>query len=492
VKKWISILLAICILGGLLCGCAQESPSNETNPDSGSLSESGIEETQVPLDILETRYEDKQLVILSRDDGEWSSVEIFAEDGSADNISHAVYERNDMILQKYGVTILEYKKTSSEHQTAVMNEVSAPSGDFQAVTTSVAVASNMAMNSLLWDLNSEDNLYLDTSKPWWDERMSSGMEIGGKLFMVTGDLLTLDNDATFAIMFNKTIAEACKLPDLYDSVLNQAWTMEKMLEYEQLAVNDANGDGKLDYDSETAGFAYTIDTPYCLLYAGGVQLVSRDGEGELIYALDAERTQNIADQCRILLNSAYTTNLTANKDGAPIVEAGKTCFGGGHALFFGECLQCVTRLRAYDTDFGILPYPMYDQNQGGYKSLMHSTGSVIAIPVSVGEGDDMDMVSSMLEALACYSVNTLTKEYYEVNLKTKAARDERSGAMIDLIIGNRVCDLAYYFGWSNAVVELQGALLPGSSTGVASRSATYKKGIERSIERMLDTINKQK
>ena len=80
-KKWISILLAICILGGLLCGCAQESPSNETNPDSGSLSESGIEETQVPLDIPETRYEDKQLVILSRDDGEWSSVEIFAEDG---------------------------------------------------------------------------------------------------------------------------------------------------------------------------------------------------------------------------------------------------------------------------------------------------------------------------------------------------------------------------------------------------------------------------
>lgn len=231
-KKWISILLAICILGGLLCGCAQESPSNETNPDSGSLSESGIEETQVPLDIPETRYEDKQLVILSRDDGEWSSVEIFAEDGSADNISHAVYERNDMILQKYGVTILEYKKTSSEHQTAVMNEVSAPSGDFQAVTTSVAVASNMAMNSLLWDLNSEDNLYLDTSKPWWDERMSSGMEIGGKLFMVTGDLLTLDNDATFAIMFNKTIAEACKLPDLYDSVLNQAWTMEKIRYWE--------------------------------------------------------------------------------------------------------------------------------------------------------------------------------------------------------------------------------------------------------------------
>lgn len=491
-KKVIVLLLVACMMGSFCCGCAQiESPGN-TDQSSGNVTDSGAEETLLPLDIPDTRYEDKQFVILSRDDGEWSSVEIFAEDGSADNISHAVYERNDMILQKYGVTILEYKKTSSEHQTAVMNEVSAPSGDFQAVTTSVAVASNMAMNSLLWDLNSEDNLYLDTSKPWWDERMSSGMEIGGKLFMVTGDLLTLDNDATFAIMFNKTIAEACKLPDLYDSVLNQAWTMEKMLEYEQLAVNDANGDGKLDYDSETAGFAYTIDTPYCLLYAGGVQLVSRDGEGELIYALDAERTQNIADQCRILLNSAYTTNLTANKDGAPIVEAGKTCFGGGHALFFGECLQCVTRLRAYDTDFGILPYPMYDQNQGGYKSLMHSTGSVIAIPVSVGEGDDMDMVSSMLEALACYSVNTLTKEYYEVNLKTKAARDERSGAMIDLIIGNRVCDLAYYFGWSNAVVELQGALLPGSSTGVASRSAAYKKGIERSIERMLDTINKQK
>ena len=100
-----------------------------------------------------------------------------------------------------------------------MNEVSAPSGDLQAVTTSVRVAANMSTNGLLWDLNSDANFYLDPTKPWWDERMATGMEIDGKLFMVTGDLLTLDNDATFAIMFNKTIAEACKLPDLYDSVL---------------------------------------------------------------------------------------------------------------------------------------------------------------------------------------------------------------------------------------------------------------------------------
>jgi hypothetical protein len=84
----------------------------------------------------------------------------------------------------------------------------------------------------------------------------------------------------------------------------------------------------------------------------------------------------------------------------------------------------------------------------------------------------------------------LTKEYYEINLKTKGARDEKSGGMIDLIIGNRVCDLAYYFGWNNAVAELQGALLPGSSIGVASKIAAYQRGIERSIDRMLDTINK--
>lgn len=334
-KKWISVLLTLCVLGSLCCGCAQEGTSNETDPPSGNLSESGIEETQVPLDIPETRYEDKQLVILSRDDGEWSSVEIFAEDGSSDSISHAVYERNDMLLQKYGVTIAEYKKTSSEHQTAVMNEVSAPFGDFQAVTTSVRVAANMSTNGLLWDLNSDTNLYLDPTKPWWDERMATGMEIDGKLFMVTGDLLTLDNDATFAIMFNKTIAEACKLPDLYDSVLNQEWTMEK--------------------------------------------------------------------------------------------------------------------------------------------SLMHSSGSVVGNPSSVEEGDDMDMVTSMLEALACYSVNTLTKEYYEITVKTKGARDEKSGGMIDLIIGNRVCDLAYYFGWINAVAELQGALLPGSSIGVAFENCRMPK-----------------
>ena len=106
---------------------------------------------------------------------------------------------------------------------------------------------------------------------------------------------------------------------------------------------------------------------------------------------------------------------------------------------------------------------------------MHSSGSVVGNPSSVEEGDDMDMVTSMLEALACYSVNTLTKEYYEITVKTKGARDEKSGGMIDLIIGNRVCDLAYYFGWINAVAELQGALLPGSSIGVAFENCRMPK-----------------
>lgn len=489
-KRLIALLLLTCVLGGLLCGCATGNVPTDTSvkdPDQGILAG-----TEAALDIPDDRYDDQQLIFLTREDGEWGTVEIFAPDGSGDNISNAVFERNDMIKQKYGVDIAEFRQGSDKHQNTVNKEVSAPTGDFQVIVSSVTATGNMVMNNLLVDLNSDENLYLDTEKPWWDTRFAHGTEIDGKLFFVTGDIMTLDNDATFAIMFNKGLAKDVNLPNLYSMVKNQNWTMDKMYEFAQLAKSDKNGDGKLDYKGDVSGFAYTVDTPYCILYAGGVQVVGSDDKGELIYALDIDRTQSIAEMSRMLLNSAYSTNLNGNSDGAPIVEAGKTCFGGGYALFFGECLQCVTRLRSYDTEFGILPYPMYDSNQDGYRSLMHSTGSVVSIPKSIAGTDQIHMVTSMLEAMACYSVSTLTEQYYEINLKSKGAHDAESAEMIDLIIGNRACDLAYYYGWGDVVQELSGALLPGSGTSVASSSASYKRNVEKSIERMISAINKTK
>ena len=491
-KKLLCMLLASLMVVGTLASCGTGTETEDTTAP-GSIADTNVEsETRETLDVPDTRYDGTELCFLTRDEGEWSTLEIFAEDqtSESDNISTAVFERNDRILQTYGVTITELKKPTGEHYTALSTEVSAPTGDFMAVVTNTINSASFATNGYLWNLNSDEIEFMDFEKPWWDTNMAHGMSIDERLYFATGDLLTSDNDATFIIMFNKQIVKDCNIPDLYALVENNEWTMDEFYKYEQLAVQDKNGDGKLSYDSDIAGLAYTGDVPYCMLFGGGVTMCTKDETDTPIYELDVELAQNIADKGQLIFSKDLTVDLNNPGDGSNVVDAGKKAFGENHALFMGEVMQCVTRMRGYDVDFGILPYPMYNAQQGAYYSMMHLTASCVSIPRSVS-GDNLVMVNSMIEAMAYHSMDTLTEQYYEINLKTKGAKDEQSGPMIDKILSNRACDLSYYYQWgSNAFGSLASCLLPTGGKGVASQTKRFKSSIERSISQLQRAMDK--
>ena len=85
----------------------------------------------------------------------------------------------------------------------------------------------------------------------------------------------------------------------------------------------------------------------------------------------------------------------------------------------------------------------------------------------------------------------LTEQYYEINLKTKGAKDEQSGPMMDKILSGRICDLSYYYQWgSNAFGQLAECLLPTGSKGVASQNKKFKSSIERSIAQLEKSMSK--
>lgn len=494
-KKLLCGLLASLMMLGTLAACGEntEGPAEETTNATAST-EAVESETRESLDIPDTRYDNKILTFLTRDESEWSTLEIFTEKltGETDNISSAVYERNVTIQDKYGVVINEFKQNTTEHVGSVNKEVSAPTGDFQAIITNTAQSCGFATQGSLYNLNGEYNEYINTDKPWWDTVMANGLSMNGYLYFATGDLLTSDNDATFVILFNKKLTTECKIPDLYAAVENNEWTMEKFYEYEQLAKQDKDGDGKLTYNNDVCGFAYTGDAPYCFLFGGGITIVGKDADDYPVYNLNVERAQNISDMAKLIFDKENAVDMNAAVlAGDTIMHVGQITFGENHALFFAEVMQAVTRMRGYDVDFGILPFPMYDANQNGYISMMHTTASQVSIPKSV-TGDELSMTCAMIEAMAYYSVDTLTTQYYEINLKTKGAKDEKSGPMIDKILSNRACDLSYYFTdlGSGAFGNLAGTLLPTSNKSVASTSKSFEKQIKRSAQKITDNLEK--
>lgn len=184
------------------------------------------------------------------------------------NIAEAVTERNEILKSQYGVTLKELKTNPSEYPTKVNKETMSPSGDFQAIISRMDTAAGLVQQGSLIDLSAEEcTQYINFNKPWWDGKMVKDLTIDGKVYFATGDILTSDNDGTFALLFNKKIATEVKMPDLYKMVDNGTWTMDQMYTFEGLAINDKNGDGKLSYDTDVCGFAYTGDSPFCITYA---------------------------------------------------------------------------------------------------------------------------------------------------------------------------------------------------------------------------------
>lgn len=495
-KKSMCILMAALLLIGTLASCGTPTePSSETTTQSPTSTDTVEVETRETLDVPDTRYDGAELVFLTRGGTSgWSTREIFTESltSASDNISTAVYERNDRILQDYGVTISELREETGLHSTTVSKEISASTGDFQAIISDTSCQAGMASNGYLWDLNSDMVEYMDFTKPWWDSNMAEGLSIHDKLYFATGDLLTSDNDATFIITFNKKLATDYGIPNLYDLVENGEWTIEKFIELEQMVISDKNGDGMLTYDTDVCGLAYTGIAPLCFLIGSDITMCNKDDEDHPIYQLNVERTQNVSDLGELIFSKEHTVNLDAavSSSGKPIEEVGNIAFGEDHALFYTECMQTVSHLRSFDVDFGILPYPKYNKAQTNYCSFMHMTASFVSIPRSVNE-DDIVMVDAMIEAMSYHAVDTLTEQYYEINLKTKTAKDEESGPMIDKILSGRVCEMSYYYSWgSNAFENLASCLLPGTGREVASQSQRFQRSVNSSIDKLIETLDK--
>jgi hypothetical protein len=76
----------------------------------------------------------------------------------------------------------------------------------------------------------------------------------------------------------------------------------------------------------------------------------------------------------------------------------------------------------------------------------HTTG-LMSVPLVI-TGEKLSNLGIILEAMAAESHYELIPTYIEESLKTKYSRDAESGAMLDIIINNRVFDpmLIYNFG----------------------------------------------
>ena len=115
-------------------------------------------------------------------------------------------------------------------------------------------------------------------------------------------------------------------------------------------------------------------------------------------------------------------------------------FRDGHALFVDMNISDVSVLREMDMEFGILPWPKYDE-ASEYLTNVDAGTNMFIIPIT---NQVTDNTSLILESMAILGREYVIPSYYDVALKTRNSRDEDSAPMLDIIMENRVFDLGYY------------------------------------------------
>jgi len=109
-------------------------------------------------------------------------------------------------------------------------------------------------------------------------------------------------------------------------------------------------------------------------------------------------------------------------------------FANGKSIFNLGVINDVLRndFREMKDDFGLLPYPKWNEEQEAYSSLIHNVSVMVTCPVSADIERVNEEVSAVIEALGSESYRRVSIPYYEMALKAAYTRDDMDAQMIKL------------------------------------------------------------
>lgn len=480
---FVALFLALVTLLPTLLSCAAEEvetiPAADLSTDTVETVET--EETELMPDLPDMDFggEDFMFLTSNKDDTngvDWITYDVWVESSTGDVINDAVFERNAYLEDTYNIVMKEFQGVT---ETLAKKDVTAGAGEYDAVMTNITAAANLAQGG--YTISMYDLPYIDLTMPWWDQGCTEDMELLGEVYFATGDITVIDNDATWVLMFNKQMHLDHGMDSIYDMVREDSWTYDKFHDMILQASVDVDGNGKMEWKTDTFGMVTTGDSCQGLFYASGEKLVYKDSDG-LPYLCDSiERMSSVVEKAGKIMSDK--NNVVTGQSGASTDEL-RHIFEEGRGLFYGEVMQCITRMRESETDFGLVPWPKYDENQDKFYNFVHATaGKVVTITAAA---QDQEMSGLIIEAMAAKSKYTLTPAYYDVALTYKYMRDTDSAEMLDIILDSRRFDLGYVYNWGSLYSNIVSIIFAGKDTF----ASTWEKGANSFDVAMEKTLEK--
>jgi hypothetical protein len=134
-----------------------------------------------------------------------------------------------------------------------------------------------------------------------------------------------------------------------------------------------------------------------------------------------------------------------------------------------------------EIEMGFLPHPKYDETQKNYITDVFSP-TLMAVPVTA---EDLERTGIILEDLCFESHKKVIPAYYDKMRKTKIARDDESGEMLDIMFPTRRADLAQIYWESMITVPFFQVIGRKKAVNAASFIEKNKNKIENEIAKAI-------
>ena len=423
--------------------------------------------------------------------GMWVAVsysEIYAEELNGDPLNDSIWHRNRAVEELYNIEIslvpLCYGRRG-DHAAIALRSIMAGEDAFDAA---LVIGHQMprlltAPNALI-DLNSVTTLNLDS--PWWDQASVRELSIAHRLFTMTGDISLYGAFGTVVIYFNKQMIEDFGLDNPYELVRQGTWTWDAVYDMTRAVVMDLDGSGIIT-PFDQIGMMSEDHSLLFSLRSGGERLTIKDENDLPVLAGGNERLINAIDTVIGVLRAPQVNFRTADVTGFgnAFFEFTMPKFRDGELLFFYHQLFTALNLREMEADFGILPAPKLDADQIGYGSV--ATEWFITYLFVPQTNKDFERTGAILEAMGYHSQRLIMPAFYDVTVTHKLVRDECSVEMLDIILSNRVFDLATIYNWGE-IMTIFGDIYNSRQNNFTSAFERRETMIERAIERTINEV----
>lgn len=479
-RKIIALLLLVSMLSGMSCGSVTDGSGTET--DVSGTDGPVTAETEKPFldDLGEYDFGGRDVAFLIR---ETRRTDLFPEESNGEVVNDALFDRTQKIQERFNVNVKTVALSDDGNlwNKTLSGDVMSGSGDYDVVMPDYYWGCET--RGFFMDLKTLDAI--DFTKPWWCAGWNDNAEIYGHIYNAVG-YLSLDLvKNNMCVFFDSKLINDLGLEDPYTLVEEHRWTVDKLMEMSDAALADLNGDGMYDWENDRIGFGTGSHFANGLIYACGERMITKEGD-DYKYTFMSDAFVEKYQKLYKLLNQTESVKFDDYGGKSGMGYDLYPGFKADRLLFLGTAIRTTDDMRDMTGDYGIIPYPLYDEDQKDYVTYNLGTAYMSVLITA----KDPEMSAVLLEAMNAENYKSVIPEYLDTALKGKYSRDEKTTEMIDLINDSAYFDFAFVNA-STGTATWVGYNLLHVGENISSIYEKSRVTLDSKLETLLDMYKEQ-